>query len=193
MRDAMGTVMGTVWGRMAAGGALAVMILGLGLGFGTAASADEQDGDDGVLCGCGDRGRGSSMVASRLERLAGELNLTEEQQGYLDEAIQAIGERRQQRRSERGTCTREILASLEDGDLDPASIHEDIDARMAERQALAHEVADDLIAFVNSLDADQRAALAERMEDVAGRGCCGCGRDAAGGGCHRGGHGRHGR
>ncbi len=177
-------------GRIVSVGVVGVALLALGLLGAGAAFADEEESDcSGGRC----RGPGSG----RLLSMAAELELDEDQTARLTTVRELVREQRQERR--RGAGFEILSDALETGELDPDAVHARIDERMDAKRATAHSVADELIALFDSLDEEQRVAMAAQMEDRqsqrserrARRGhCrgngdgdspCGCGRGGRGG------------
>ncbi len=152
---------GTI-GRIASAGIVGIALLALGILGAGAALADEGEGE-----GC-DGGRCRGAGGGRLMAMAQELDLSEDQLEKLDRVRELVRERRQDRRERRGAGYSVVLESMEDGEIDVDQVHASIDERMEAKRATAHEVADEMIGFFDSLDAEQRATMLEQMEERRG-------------------------
>ena len=179
-------------GRIVSVGVVTVALLALGvLGVG-AAFAAEDDGD----CGSGRcRGPGSGRMMS----MAADLDLDEGQMERLENARALMREQREARRGRGGPGFEIVSDALETGELDPDEIHARIDEKFEAKRATAHAVADEMIAFFEGLDDEQRAELAARIEERKSqrserrmrRGSCRGGEEGECG-CRRGGRGGRG-
>jgi Spy/CpxP family protein refolding chaperone len=150
-------------GRYVSMGIVVVALLALGiLGAGAALAEEGGSGDcEGSRC----RGQGSA----RLMAMAEELELSDEQLERLEAVRELMRERRQERRDRRGTGYSVVMDALDDGQVDPDGIHASIDERLDAKRATAHAVADEMIGFYESLDEEQRATMAEQMEERRGQ------------------------
>lgn len=139
-----------------------VLVLAVGMmGAGLAGAEEGEDSGQGAR----ERGpccRGGAGMASMVE----DLDLGEDQQALLEEAQALSSEQRRTRRS-RGRDGG--FGGLLDTELDAETVHADIDARFEEARALAHAAADARIAFLDSLDEDQRQMLSERTQQRGAR------------------------
>jgi len=154
-------------------GGVAVMALALAvLGTGMALAEEEpepgfvaaEDGDEReARCNRGKKGRGGKGMRP-LVKAAGQLDLSANQQALLAVMVDADKERRKARRGTRGSGVQGARAFFEDSTLDADAMHASIDDRFDTRRATAHERADDVLAFLGSLDADQRADLKILLE-----------------------------
>ncbi len=138
--------------------AVGALVITAGLAVGGLAMAADAVGGPGCLFGC------SKMAGQHLDRISAELDLNDEQRGYLENVRELLTEKHEQRATEHAEKHERILEAIEQGDVDAEVVHQAIDEHMAEAQTTVHQVADELVAFVNSLDEDQRAELVERME-----------------------------
>ena len=145
-------------GRNVVIAALGALVVTGGLAIGGLAMAADAVGGPGCFFG------GPKMAGQHLERISQDLDLNDEQRGYLENVRDLWTEKHQQHAGERDAKHEELLDAIEQGDVDAEQVHATIDEHIAEAQATVHEVADELIAFVNSLDEEQRVQLVERIE-----------------------------
>jgi len=101
------------------------------------------------------------MVA---ERLADELELDEAQRGHLERIRDMAHEQRDQHVAEREEHFTELRTAVATGEVDSEEVHGRIDQKAEEITALAHRVADEVMALVRSLDQDQRQVAVERLD-----------------------------
>lgn len=183
--------LGKNMGRILSVGIMGVALMALGvLGIGAALAEEGESDSESGRC----RGSGSG----RLMSMAADLELDEDQTARLETVRELVREQRRDRRGRGGPGFEIVSEALETGELDPDEIHARIDESLDAKRATAHAVADEMIAFFESLDEDQRAAMAaqieerqgERSERRARRGHC---RGEADGDCPYGRGGRHGR
>lgn len=139
-----------------------VMVLGVGMLGAGLAEAEEGETVEGEARERGTCCRGGRGMASMTE----DLELNDEQQALLDEVQALRGEQREARRFQRREDRHGDLVTEE---MDPEAIHEDIDARFEEARELAHAALDAQVAFLDSLDEEQRQGLSERMEQRGSR------------------------
>ena len=97
-------------------------------------------------------------------RLMDKLELTEEQEAELDSMRQSHQE--ELKASHRGEKKAEVLQMLADQDLDREAVHAAIDAQIDAKAELLHAHSDDYLDFIEALDADQQAELAELAEGI---------------------------
>jgi Spy/CpxP family protein refolding chaperone len=155
-------------------GGVAVVVLALGL-LGTSIAVAQEDAEPAFAAGDEDgakkarrgqrsqrQGRGKGL--RQLSKAASQLDLSAEQQSLLDAVVAGEKERREARRASRGEGMKSEMGSFEDGAIDANAVHARIDDRFDAGRFAAHQKADSLIAFFNSLDADQRAEFEALME-----------------------------
>ncbi|RME22187.1 MAG: periplasmic heavy metal sensor [Deltaproteobacteria bacterium] len=98
------------------------------------------------------------------------LDLTDEQQALLDDAIDDIRDQVRAAHSGRERPDREaLIAAVADGSLDREALHARVDARLAAMAETAHLSIDRIMDVYESLDADQKAELAELLTQAAER------------------------
>lgn len=98
------------------------------------------------------------------------LDLTDEQQALLDDAIDDIRDQVRATHSGRARPDREaLIAAVADGSLDRETLHTRVDARLAAMAETAHLSIDRIMDVYESLDADQKAELAELLTQAAAR------------------------
>jgi len=98
-------------------------------------------------------------------RLASKLDLTEEQQSFLEEIkseLQAERETRREQRPEHTKLSEMIAAESIDAD----AMRDQVDQRINKQSAQAHQFTDWVIEFHGMLDADQRQQLSEMLENA---------------------------
>jgi len=119
----------------------------------------------GVLAGL-HGGQGAcpmQAIHAQFEEIRGKLNLTAEQKGYLDRAHQILKDKFHQKEQAHGADKEALLAAIGNGTLDKAQVRAMIDEHLSELRTTAYGVSDELIGFVNSLDATQRALLRDEL------------------------------
>ncbi len=160
---------------------LALLAL-LGLGLGRTAVAGGETGDGWVAtlhqhmanhgsCEHGMQGMHSGMYGGmhhRIGRFIEELDLSEEQRGYLEtmrhtllDGFSAHGEGRAAQRAQ-------LLAAVDNGTLTVAEIEGLIDEHLDAMKAVAYDVAEPLAALLNSLDEEQRAMMVDHIKALHG-------------------------
>ena len=138
---------------------LAALVLTLGaVGGGMASAQEEQDGRSRQRDGRG-------PAAGRLLSTAAEMDLSQDQIAKLEALREVVRANREMGRERRGNGQPVGMDALKSGQLDPDAVHAAIDQRFDESRARAHAAATSRMAFIGSLDADQRAALIEKMEE----------------------------
>jgi Spy/CpxP family protein refolding chaperone len=147
----------------------------LGLGGVTVLAAAGFARHGGLCGGHGDPARMERMLGERLDHVLDEIDATPEQRTRIGAVKDRLLEKGRALRAARGGAMQEALAQWESATPDRAKVHALVDARGAEMQAFAHEVADGLAEVHGILTPGQRAEVAERWRERAER------------------HGRHGR
>jgi len=140
-------------------GSVGLLVVALGIVGASMALAEE--GAEAELSERRGRGPGMRGVA----RITEQLELDEEQKGYLAQLKELRRSERAGRRGKQGSCMKDILATADGGSVDADAVHAAIDERFARSQVAAHARADLMIAFVSSLDEGQRATLQEEIEN----------------------------
>jgi phosphoenolpyruvate carboxylase len=105
-------------------------------------------------------------VAQRIDALSSELELDEAQQARVENVAALVRERHEAFVAERPEHFDRVLAAVESGEVDEAEVHRNIDEKVDQVRATLHDVADELIALVESMDADQRALAASRLRQA---------------------------
>ncbi len=148
--------------RWAALAGFGVVVLAVGMMGASVATGDQEQ-----RRGEGFKGRGPGGPAARVAAMAEELNLSAEQKAYFDEVQEFKKAKRAARRDARGSGS--MLDDMASGSLDARTVHSSIDERFESARTNAHAAADARIAFLNSLDDDQLAMLAEKRAERAER------------------------
>lgn len=137
--------------------------LAFGLGFtllgatlGTAGSALAHHDEE--------RGR-----AARVEALLRSLDLTEAQSAALDDLKADLRDDVEDAREAHRKDAGKMAKLLADDTVDRKAVHTLVDARLAERAELAHEVTDRMLDFHATLSDAQRDALAQKIKEAAAR------------------------
>ncbi len=122
----------------------------------------------------GPSGAGAHGPAGGPERVVlmamNRLDLTEDQQALLDDAVDDIRDQlRTARRSSERPDRTAMIAEIGDGSLDRTTLHAQVDARMATMTQTAHLSIDRIMDVYDALDADQKAELADMLTQVAER------------------------
>jgi Spy/CpxP family protein refolding chaperone len=102
-------------------------------------------------------------VHEQFEQIVQKLNLTPEQQAYVDRARSVIESRLQEMEPRHAEELNALVASIGDGTLDRMQVRAKIDAHLEQARGVAYDVSDELVAFVNSLDANQRSMLKDEL------------------------------
>ncbi|MCP4902660.1 MAG: Spy/CpxP family protein refolding chaperone [bacterium] len=113
--------------------------------------------------GGGHFGGGAGMHCV-MSGLIEELDLSESQHQYLENAHKVVEERVHAAMGDHGAHAEAILAQLESGDVNSAEVRQAIDEHIEAAREIAYSVSDELVAFVNSLDEEQRAKLTEHLK-----------------------------
>lgn len=122
--------------------------------------------------GAGDDAAGGELqaapdhVAQRIDALSSELELDAAQRGRLENVAAIARERHEAFAAERPAHVEQVLAAVESGEVDEAEVHRGIDEKVDQVRATLHGVADELIALVESMDADQRARAVEHLRQA---------------------------
>ncbi len=140
-----------------------------------------------AVAGCrgGEEAAPPSPADRRIEALSQELELDDEQRLHLENTRDLVHERRDEMRAEREARFAELTESIEAGAVDRDRVHGLIDTKAEQLRATAHQVADELIALVESMDQSQRERLVERLEEMHDRMRAFHERMESGGGHHR--------
>ena len=104
-----------------------------------------------------------TMADRRIDALASELELDEDQRQRLETIRDTVHERRDAMRAERDEAIEEHLEALESGEIDADEVHARIDEKVDEVRGTIHEVADQIIALVETMDDEQRARAASKL------------------------------
>jgi len=119
----------------------------------------------GIAWAGGPGGKRCQMMEKHRAMLVEDLDLTEEQQAQLDGIHELIRSKHEAHEGERGEHFDQVLDAVESGEIDEQAVHDHIDAKVDEMRASLHEIADEVIVFVASLDEEQRATLVVKLED----------------------------
>ena len=113
----------------------------------------------------------SGIMAGRIaERISTELDLTAEQKGNLDALIEEVVSIRQQAMATREQRKDELLALLEAPVLDQAKVLALVSEKAARVEAKAPEVISVIAEFTDSLTAEQKTELEDRIKRGFGHG-----------------------
>ncbi|MFT5681196.1 MAG: Spy/CpxP family protein refolding chaperone [Myxococcota bacterium] len=104
-----------------------------------------------------------------MARLADALDLTDDQQAMVDEMREDARAQMKGHREDREASKAELKTLLSQETMDADVVHGMIDDHIAEMSGFAHDMADQFISLHATLDADQRAALIETVEEAAER------------------------
>ncbi|MCP4895703.1 MAG: Spy/CpxP family protein refolding chaperone [bacterium] len=107
---------------------------------------------------------GAAGMHCMMKDFIEELDLTETQHQYLENAHTVVQEQLHAAMSDHGAHADAILAQLESGDINSAEVRLAIDEHIEAARGIAYSVSDELVAFVNSLDDEQRAKLTEHLK-----------------------------
>lgn len=127
----------------------------------------------GFRGGCGrpdhrDPAQVAAFVTARLDDALDDVDATPAQRAQLQAIKDRVLARAQALRGDREATRQALLAEWSAASVDRAKVHALIDARAAEMQALAHEVADAVIEAHDVLTPEQRAKLARKAERLHG-------------------------
>ena len=111
--------------------------------------------------------RGPKLPGAGLARAMAQLDLTDAQRASLEELRDDVREDVREARSARAVKRGDIAESILNGELSRAEIHADIDARAAQKVAMAHEMVDRVLDIYETLTPEQRAELSEVIADHA--------------------------
>lgn len=112
----------------------------------------------------GHMGGGPMGVAhEQFQQIAQKLNLTPEQHAYVDRARTVMESRMQEMGPKHEAEMNALVASIGDGNLDRMQVRSKIDAHLEQARSAAYDVSDELVGFVNSLDANQRTMLKDEL------------------------------
>ncbi len=145
-------------GRIVSVGVVGVALLALGI-LGVGAAVAEEEGEERGSGRCRGQGGGKMMA------VVADMDLDDDQRARLDNARSLMREQRKERRGRGGPGFDIVSDALETGELDPDEIHTRIDEKFDAKRATAHAVADEMIAFFEGLDEEQRASLAEQIDE----------------------------
>ena len=148
--------------RWMAFGSVGFLVVALGIVGAGMAVAEESGAEEEATSQR--RGRAPSMRT--VARIADNLELDEQQQGYLDEMKELRKSERSARRAVGGGCMKDVMKAMKDENADADAVHAAIDARFAQARGSAHARANTMIAFFSSLDPQQKAALLEEMKNA---------------------------
>jgi hypothetical protein len=129
-----------------------------------AAAAGCQGPDEGAADGSQEAT--PDHVARRIDALASELELDQAQRARLENVAALVRERHEAFAAERPEHVERLLAAVESGEVDEAEVHRNIDEKVDQVRETLHDVADELIALVESMDADQRASAVARLRQM---------------------------
>jgi Spy/CpxP family protein refolding chaperone len=105
-------------------------------------------------------------IDERIQALSDDLDLGEEQRARLDRVKGIARAHKQRMETEREARFPELIEAIEAGDIDAAVVRGHIDEVLADARETLYQVADELVALVNSMDAEQRERLAREIETV---------------------------
>jgi Spy/CpxP family protein refolding chaperone len=103
------------------------------------------------------------VVHEQFQQIVQKLNLTPEQQAYVDRARTLMESRMQEMGSRHDEEMNTLVAAIGDGTLDRTQVRAKIDAHLDQARSTAYDVSDELVGFVNSLDANQRTMLKDEL------------------------------
>jgi Spy/CpxP family protein refolding chaperone len=144
---------------------IGIALLGLG-GVSVLAAAGFGRGACG---GHGDPARMERMLGARLDGILDDLEATPEQRTKITAVKERLLEKGKALHASRGGAMQDLLAQWESPSPDRAKVHALVDARAAEMQGFAHEVADAMAEVHAILTPEQRAEVAERWRERAER------------------------
>lgn len=102
----------------------------------------------------------------RIQALSEDLELGVEQRERLQRVKGIALAHRDRMEAEREARFPELIEAIEAGDIDAAAVRGHIDEVLADARDTLYLVADELVALVNSMDADQRERLARKLEQM---------------------------
>lgn len=103
---------------------------------------------------------------AHLARLIQKLDLTEDQKTQASEIRDAMRSHHKDMSTERDERSDEMLDLLGSADIDRDVVHAEIDAKISEQAAFAHDMADRFLDLHATLDDAQRATLVEQAEEA---------------------------
>lgn len=115
------------------------------------------------------RGHKAPPIAQILSRVADELDLTEAQVAMLDDMKAEAKSDMKAMRAERQERQGELAEMLSADKINRKLVHARIQERADQRAEAAHQAADTLMDFFDSLDDAQRATLLEQIEEMEAR------------------------
>lgn len=127
----------------------------------------------GFRGGCGrpdhrDPAQVAAFATARLDDALDDVDATPDQRARIQAIKDRVLARAQALRAGREDARQALLAEWSAASVDRAKVHALVDARAAELQALAHEVADAAIEAHGVLTPEQRAKLARKAERLHG-------------------------
>jgi Spy/CpxP family protein refolding chaperone len=139
--------------------AAAVVVFGIGAVAVRAGSGHA----GGMLAGLHGHCGHMEEVHGKVEAILDKLNLTPEQRAHVDRAHAIIEDKIREHESTRMGDMDGILSAIGDGTLDRMQVQQKIDSHVEQFRRVAYDVSDELVGFVNSLDAAQRAMLKDEL------------------------------
>lgn len=114
-------------------------------------------------------GHGSRGSGHHFQMLLDGVELTESQEGLLEEMKSDMRAEREEHRSERGERGQTLVSLLESDTIDRQAMYDRIDEKLAERRELHIKRADFMMDFIETLDADQKAAMLDNLDELEAR------------------------
>lgn len=125
-----------------------------------------------VLLGVGAAGagyknhRGHHNAGYVVEKISERLELNSEQREKLEAVKEALMQSRSQMREERKELMNQIIAQVQEAEMDQARVMELIEKRMSRIDGMAQRVVGPIIEFHKSLNQVQREKIVNRLESL---------------------------
>ena len=101
-----------------------------------------------------------------MMRLISSLDLSDSQQGHIESIHEILDSERQKLPAIHAEAIGWMLGNLETGSIDREEVRSKIDLHAQALRHIGYQVTDELIALFDSLDSEQRAILAEHLEEA---------------------------
>lgn len=101
-----------------------------------------------------------------MARLIEQLNLTPDQLQHLEKVHEIVGSFGSDGHASMAELHEQLVARVEEGDLDAYEIRAIVDGHIEQIRTIAHAVTDEVVALVNGLDAAQRETLLTHLQET---------------------------
>ena len=105
-------------------------------------------------------------ILGQMRMLTAEMDLSEDQLGMVKAVGKDFRQSRKAQHEDRLTDLETLRSILDEDKVNRRAVHKVIDERLEEKADSIHETADQLLDFVETLDADQRVILNEKLIEM---------------------------